>query len=1250
MVNLWFGLTWDNFQGALSGRMYMPHGNCYLWQTPLVGLHLVANLLTAIAYFSIPIMLLYFVRKRQDMPFSRVFLLFSTFITACGIGHFLDMVTLWFPIYWIDGLERSFTALISCYTAVELYTLLPKFLALKSPEELALINQQLQVEVQERKKAETILSRILSGTGAVTGRDFFTALAENLAIALDVRQVKISETLDHPPHNQQLLAIWENPKFPPIVLPDTVAVPSNGGPLSQSLKFPICDRDTKPIGSLHVQHHQPTIDREQATKLITIFASRAAAEIERKRALDELAFANAKLEEINNQLEEKVAERTIALKTVNQTLKTRIERLRVTEEALRSSEARYRSLVSNIPGAVYCCLPDARWTMQFLSNGIEPITGYPATDFLNNQLRAFGDIIYPEDQGRIFRTLEDITPQNPTYTDEYRLIRVDQNICWVFEQGRGIFDEAGVLIRLEGVMIEVTDRKLASQALEQERRQLRQLIQNMPVAVAMLDTQLRYVAHSHQWRVDYQLGEEPLVGRSHYQVFGHISEVYQEQLQTALGGRMVSCDEDCYVKSNGEKQYLKWTFQPWYYSENQVGGVVIVTQNINDLVRGREAALEASRLKSSFLANMSHEIRTPMNGILGIAELLQTTQLTPQQQDFVKTLTQSANHLLYVINDILDFSKLEAEEMRLEAIAFGIVDCVESVAELLAFQAQSKQVELITMVDPQLRGTMLGDPVRLRQILTNLVGNAIKFTQEGSVLVRAFPVATAAESVLVKFEVQDTGIGIEKADQEKLFRSFSQVDPSTTREYGGTGLGLAIAKHLVSLMEGEIGLESVPGQGSTFWFTACLKREEAASPLPQLAPYRLLLIDSQPLSLRAIQNYLSHCGVTVLANNNFMGGILALEQENNVDLILLALPTLGQQTGVETVLEKIQGLLPRENLVLLLAAADYPRLKNWIQNQGLRYLLKPIQQQALLACLQGSHTHTATTALDLTLAEILDEAPGRSPNQGRILVVEDTPINQTVILNQLAIIGYTDVDCVNNGREALTQLQTQQYDLILMDCLMPELDGYTATTIIRQQEQGETHQLIIAMTANAMKGDREKCLAAGMDGYIAKPTSINTLRQVIEQCLQKAPQRQLLPSESRAGHSSLKMLKPAPAPFSVEEVELPVDLSQLTKFYGDNTNLHREIFRQFVNFAPGYIQELHGAIAGKDHQKISYEAHRLKGAASTASVRRIPEWCAAIELALGELNYGTIERLSQQIEGYFEQVIQFLDTYLEAQK
>ncbi|MEB3224476.1 MAG: response regulator [Synechococcus sp.] len=1243
MVNVSFTSIWDTIESFLSGRMYMPHGSCYLWQTPLVGLHLVSNLLTAIAYFSIPIMLVYFTKKRQDTPFSRVFILFSIFILACGVGHALEMIILWFPIYWIDGIERAFTALISCYTAIELYTLLPKFLALKSPEELALVNQKLQSEIQERKKAESILNRIVAGTAAVTGRDFFSALAENLAIALDVCQVKISETLESPTKEPQLLATWDNPKF---TNPESAIALEDLAP-GQSLKFPIQDRDSRTIGSLQVYHNQPTIDREQATNLITIFASRAAAEIERKRALDELASANTKLEEINNQLEEKVAERTIALKTVNQTLKTRIEDLRQTEEALRSSENRYRSLILNIPGAVYRCRPDEYWTMEFLSYGIEAITGYAAANFIENTISPFSAIIYPEDNARIANTLGDITPQHPTYTDEYRLIHADKQVRWVSEQGRGIFDEQGTLIRLEGVMIDITDRKLSDLRLELERKQLRQVILNAPLPMAMFDTEMRYIAHSEQWLIDYGLQGQWIIGRSHYEVLPNLPKEWRVAHERALRGEIVVCEEDQFKRADGSVYYLKWKLQPWYQSDGELGGIIRISQDISQLVEARETAIATAQLKSSFLANMSHEIRTPMNGILGITELLQTTKLNPQQEAFVSTLKQSANHLLYIINDILDFSKLEAGEMRLESIDLEIIDCVESVAELSAFQAGLKPVEVITHIDPSLGGTFLGDPVRLRQILMNLIGNAIKFTHQGSVMVRAFPVVTAASSVMVKFEIQDTGIGISQVDQEKLFRSFSQVDPSTTREYGGTGLGLAIAKHLVTLMGGEIGLDSIPGQGSTFWFTARFERLVAPPALPVLDPCRVLLIDSQPLSCRAIQEYLYYFGMDVVAEGDFMGGLFALEQQDNFDLVFLTVPKLAIQAGFETALEKVKALLSRKNLVLLLSAVDYPALKDWLHKQGIRYLLKPIQQQALLDYLQTKDKDPSTFALPPS-PETIVEFEHLAVKDVRILLVEDTPINQTVILNQLEILGFKTVDCVDNGRQALTQLANKTYDLILMDCLMPELDGYMTTEMIRQREPEGTHQLIIAMTANAMKGDREKCLAAGMDGYIAKPTSIHTLGLVLDQCLQKLS----VTSSAQTSNSTTDTTEALPDSRDFEETTIPeeddgpINLRQLGRFYGDNPSFHREMFEQFMEFAPGYVYALHRAIADQDPEKISYEAHRLKGAASSASIRKIPEWCAAIELALPEKNYAAIEDLSQDIRDYFEQVMIFIQSYL----
>ncbi len=1243
-----------DWRSPLRDSVFAPFGTDDPMSGSLLGLHVISNFLTAIAYFSIPLMLIYFVRKRQDTPFSKVFVLFSAFIIACGVGHFLDVLTIWIPLASLSTFEHALTALISCYTAIELYFLLPQFLNLKSPQELEQINDQLQAEMRERQKADAVFNQIVEATAAVTGQDFFPTLVKKLTIALKVKQIQIAEVLnaDDPELAKTLtLASWSNPAFAENnVTINEIDDPAE--PKTSYLRVPILDRNQQTIGTLRVFHCEPTIDRDQATKIITVFASRAAAEIERKRALEKLGEANKQLATVNSQLEQKVTERTETLEAVNSSLQDKIKESRLTEQALRDSEDRFRSLLLNIPGAVFHCFPDEHRTMEFLSNRIEEITGYVATDFLNNHVRAFSDIIYPADVLSLAAITKNITPENPTYKVEYRLIRRDTELAWISEQGTGVFDEDDQLIFLEGVMVEITERKLALQSLEQERRQLRQLIQNMPVAMAMFDTQMRYIAYSYQWSEDYGLGDKDLIGRSHYDIFPDLSERYKKINERGLAGEVLTCDEDTFARNDGQVRYLKWALQPWYYSEKEVGGIVIVSQDIQDLVLGREAALEASRLKSSFLANMSHEIRTPMNGILGIAELLQSTELSSQQQNFVQTLNNSAKHLLYLINDILDFSKLEAGEMQLEKTSLDIVDCIESVAELLAIQAHNKRVELLTFVEPQLNQVLIGDPIRLRQILTNLVSNAIKFTSQGSVIIRAMLIDTEETRedetlVAIRAEVTDTGIGIELEDQQKLFQSFSQVDPSTTRQYGGTGLGLAIAKQLVTLMQGDIGIESRMGEGSTFWFTAVFQCLNTVSIQPNLEPQDVLVIDANTTSRQLCVEYLEACDMSVDSCSDLIEGLVKIENHQSYDLVLYSLPIFcGQQDQIRTVLNRLQDALPREQLVVIISQVDYQSLKNWLQKQKIRHLMKPIQQQSLWRFLKGIDETEITSIGASNLSLDSQKFVERSLNVN-ILLVEDTPVNQLVITNQLEVLGFNNVDCADNGKIALEMLRDKEYDLILMDCRMPELDGYDTTEAIRKQEKPEdTPIIIVAMTANVLEGEREKCLSAGMDDYIAKPTTIETLRIVLERALKDyLPE----PVEAIATESDTKTesISNDSDETSTENLESPIDFKRLKRFYGEDIAFHRLMFKELTSSLPKYLSGLETAVIEEDMGQILYEAHRLRGSVATASIKNVPALCNDLEDAAHKEDMSQIQLLLAEIKEQLDYVLKFLEDYLK---
>jgi len=502
-----------------------------------------------------------------------------------------------------------------------------------------------------------------------------------------------------------------------------------------------------------------------------------------------------------------------------------------------------------------------------------------------------------------------------------------------------------------------------------------------------------------------------------------------------------------------------------------------------DLAAARDVALSAAKFKSQFLANMSHEIRTPMNGVLGMTEILLNTDLAPRQREFAETIQSSANALLTIIDDILDFSKIEAGMLRFENISFNLHTTVENVVDLFALQARKKELELAFLIEGEVPFSVTGDPIRLRQILTNLLSNSIKFTEKGEVVLRCRKLPDDDDGINVRFEISDTGIGISHDDQQLLFTPFAQADGSTTRRFGGTGLGLAISKELVTGMGGEIGVESSEGHGSTFWFTAKfgLAQESAAvlTAKGDLRNARVLLVDDNATNRKILHYQVTAWGMRDSMASSGPAALTALRRavacQDPFAVVILDMH-MPEMDGLRVVeLIRIDSAISQVKLVLL-TSAELPDSKEAMRQEIDAFVTKPVKQSRLF--------ETLCTVLGVEAPESAIHPPKQElePAQAmgkqlRVLLAEDNEINQRVALYRLRMLEH-HVDLAINGVEALKLLDQREYDVVLMDIHMPDLDGYATTAEIRRREGNRRHTWIIAMTANALPEDREKCLSA----------------------------------------------------------------------------------------------------------------------------------------------------------------------------
>jgi PAS domain S-box-containing protein len=990
---------------------------------------------------------------------------------------------------------------------------------------------------------------------------------------------------------------------------------------------------------------------------------------DQKRAEEELLCAHV-------ELENRVADRTAELAAANTELTAEIKERQQMETALRESEERYRDLFENANDIIYT--HDLQGNYTSVNKACEKIVGYTTEEALGMNLT---QIVAPECLEEAKHLLASRTSEKEPSAYELEIVAKDGRRLIIEVNSRLTYDN-GKPTGVQGMARDITERKRA----EAERQIISEIVQGV-ITTANLDELLQLthrsirkllyaencfvtlydpgtnMMHFEFWADKFDPAPDPRPVGSGFS--GHVLRTSQPILLTeAIKERMYGHGE---VEKFGTDS-ASWLGVPLrtpsgtigvlavqHYEEaavytqrdleflsavgDQIALAIERKRGERELEQARDEALELVRLKSEFLANMSHEIRTPMNGVIGMTGLLLDTELDDEQRDFAQTIQSSGETLLTIINDILDFSKIEAGKLEFETVDFDLRNAVEETVELLAEQARTKQLEFASLIYQDVPTSLRGDPGRLRQVLTNLISNALKFTERGEVIVRAEKRFETDTDVTIRFTIADTGIGIDTDARRKLFQAFTQADGSTTRKYGGTGLGLSISKQLVELMNGQIGVDSKRGKGSTFWFTARLEKQPSTLGLPtpqieNIEKLRVLIVDDNATNRKIMSHQLSSWGMSHSEAESARQALTLLKKAaavgDDYDLAILDLLMPGMDGFELARAIKSDPNIAGMRLILLTSSG--------VRGDGATaraagvsaYLTKPIRQSQLFDCLtmvmSASANSLAVQDEALVTRHTIQEA--RPMSHKLILLAEDNIVNQKVAVRQLQKLGYR-ADAVANGREAVEALGRISYDLVLMDCQMPEMDGYEATIEIRRREGTRKHTPIVAMTAHALTGDREKSIAAGMDDHITKPVKTEELARVLEMFF----------STGREDTMGVAVTS--------SEAPPPVDLERLRHALGDDPQEIAEILDIYCMQVAQSLVKLGAAIAGENSDEIDLIAHNCAGTSANCGINALVDPFRELERMGRENQLAGAGALHAQALKEFDRVKMFLTERFE---